>query len=1294
MSKSSTFKVNGTEYEIADGTYAGSRLVDFLHEQQLTGTHVTCYQGGCGACIVTASIPDPATGLSQSYSVNSCLVPLASCAGWEITTVEGLGNSHDGYHVIQDTLANKAGTQCGYCSPGFVMNMYGLTQNNPSWTEDDVEKTLDANICRCTGYRPIIEAFKSITPGDIEDSHLARCSNKGKKCCKGKCSKGSHTGKPKEAKCKMIRPPANDSWHKPLTLEELYTIVASIPAGERYSLICGDTAQAVVGADYTSSTTIFTRSVPELVKVNQTTDNVIFGANVTISQLITHMKSMSASEGFSYLGHLAEMWHHVAGTSVRNLGSWAGNIACRIAHPDFPSDLFPHLMVAGATVTLGTTDGSTTTHTMEELLAMDLVGDRKIILELTLPKMADNVVFRVFKVSARSHNAHSYINGGFRMEVDAATAHTVVGTPVIIYGCVNTTFFHATATEAALAGKSLEDQSVIQAAVEALASEILPDESPLEPNPAYKVAIAQNMLYKTILGIIGDIASPDVVSGATDLVRPLSSGKQVYDENTEIWPLGKPIPKLEAHIQCSGEAEYAVLAPETTGELFGMFVTSTQGNAKIVSIDPTEALEMPGVVAFVGIGDITGENNINNQTWPGVPELLFPSDRVSYYGQPLGLLVTEGRSPAYAALGAVKVTYDDIQPPVLTIDEALQQPLPEGQPEPFVQGDVEAGFAASTTVVQGAMGRNGQYHFTMEPQVCIATPTDEGLDIIAGTQWASETQRAIGQVLGIPDNQITVTVKRIGGAFGSKIDRCNIIATAAALAAQKTRKRVRVSLDFDVNTTLVGWREPYVCTYKAGVNAEGILQAIEATLTSDSGYVAVDVSSGGAAPIMPSCYSCPNWNVKPQFVLTNTANNTWCRSPGTLEGIMFMENIMDHIATAIGMDPLEFRRKNLMPDGSSRHLNRVVHRLRHAMAGNLNAKIPREVTIPNNLISDMIDQLMVSADVDARKADIETFNKTNKWKKRGLAVMPQMWPYMPPSVYPFSCMVSINCRDGTVMVSHGGVESGQGINTKVAQCAAYELGIPLEMIAIKGSTTHTNANSQCTGGSLGSDITSFCVSTACKNLKDRLEAFRQTLEKPDISWAELVNQAYFSGIDICERYVNKTDEVKSYGVFGVAATEVELDVLTGQFLVLRTDIIEDAGRSLSPMVDVGQVEGGFVMGQGLFTTEEPLYDPVTGQRLTNSTWHYKPPLAQDIPVDFRVTLLQNSPNPVGVQLSKVTGEPPLVLSFSVVMALRQAITSARADGGTTGWFQMDTPLTVERLQRLCLVDPSRLVITS
>lgn len=306
--------------------------------------------------------------------------------------------------------------------------------------------------------------------------------------------------------------------------------------------------------------------------------------------------------------------------------------------------------------------------------------------------------------------------------------------------------------------------------------------------------------------------------------------------------------------------------------------------------------------------------------------------------------------------------------------------------------------------------------------------------------------------------------------------------------------------------------------------------------------------------------------------------------------------------------------------------------------------------------------------------------------------MPEMFVYGVPPSYPFIALVSINARDGTVAVSHGATEMGQGANTKVAQCAAYELGIPLGMIAIKSSNTHTNANSQLSSGNTASDIASFSVTMACRNLKERLDAFKETLPDPSIDWPDLILQAYNSGIDISEHYVNKLNEVKSYNVFAVGVSEVEVDVLTGQYMLLRTDILEDAGRSISPLVDIGQVEGGFVMGQGLFTTERPIYDQTTGQKLTNTTWHYHLPLTQDIPVDFRVTLLHDAPNPLGVQSSKITGEPPLNLSFSVVMALRQAITSARADGGTTGWFQIDTPLTVDKIQRLCLVDPTRLVI--
>lgn len=269
---------------------------------------------------------------------------------------------------------------------------------------------------------------------------------------------------------------------------------------------------------------------------------------------------------------------------------------------------------------------------------------------------------------------------------------------------------------------------------------------------------------------------------------------------------------------------------------------------------------------------------------------------------------------------------------------------------------------------------------------------------------------------------------------------------------------------------------------------------------------------------------------------------------------------------------------------------------------------------------------------------------------------------------------------------------GQGINTKVAQVAAYELGCPVDNIKIKATNTHSNTNSQCDGGSLGSDFNAFSAQEAAKRLRTRLDAVKESMGG-DPSWVEIVQMAYNTGVDLSQRYCNQPGEVNSYAIFAVACTEVELDVLTGQFLVTRTDLLQDAGISMSPLVDIGQIEGAWVMGQGLFTCERIKFHPTSGERLTNDTWTYKIPTGLDIPVDFRVEMLSNTPNPIGVKSSKVTGEPPLCLSYAVPLALRQAVASARADRGVTGWFRMDTPLTIERLQQHCLVDPSQFTFT-
>ncbi|XP_042858609.1 indole-3-acetaldehyde oxidase-like [Penaeus japonicus] len=1297
MTDKVTFTINGKQHEVGADASADTSLSSYLHAQHLRGTRVTCGTGGCGSCMVLVTRPDPDSGDRTSYSALSCLIPVLGCDGWEVTTVEGLGNRFQGYHAIQDRLVEHYGTQCGYCSPGMVMSMFGMTQENSSWTESDVEGILDANLCRCTGYRPIVEAFKSVTVQDIEDSHTLSCPRTGQPC-KGRCSvrsadtKASSRSKPGEKPESRLIQLKEATWYQPASLEELYGILHDLPQGAKYRFVCSDTGKAIFRDEGPHSILISTTSIPELSRVATAPSGVVFGANVSLSRIMSELSTAAQSlSGFGFVREIVGLWRRVGGTALRNMGSWAGNLAMKMAHRDFPSDVFVSLMAAGAVVKSGSPYGGDKEHTLDHLLDLDLEAERRVLLELRLPPMADDVAFRLFKIAPRNANVHAYMNAAFRMRVDSANAHTVIGRPMIIFGGINAEFLHAWGAEAALEDQSLEDEAVLQTAFKALRDEILPDNLPENPSAQYRIDLGQTLLYKTILGIVGDFADPSVAGGASDLERPLASGRQSYDQNPDRWPLSKPVAKVEGHIQCSGEAEFVADMPALCEELSGCFVTSTQANARIVGVDASAALAIPGVEGFVGIEDVTGVNNIQVLQWP-YPEPLFPEERTSYYGQPLGLIVAKTAELSKQGAAAVVVTYEDIQAPVLTIQEAQQLPPPSPQADPFVEGDVEAGFAASTHVFEGGVGHDWQYHFYMENQATLAIPTDDGLDVFTASQWAIETQRSIGQVLGVPDNTVNVSVKRIGGGFGGKTTRGNIVATATCLAARKVRKPVRTVLDMATCMTMLGGRDPFWSTYKVGVDAEGRLQAVQATMTSDAGYVNVDPNNSTAPPCVPSCYTCPNWEITPATVLTNTPNNTWTRTPGSTEGITLMETILEHVAVALDLDPLLVRRRNLMPDGSFRHVGKGVFRLRCGMGGRDAVAIPDEVKVSKNMIGDMLTQLMTSADVEDRKQKVKDFNKTHLWKKRGLSVMTMMWPHVVPLIYPMNSLVTINQRDGSVAVSHGGTELGQGMNTKVVQVVAYELGCPMDVVAVKPSTSHANANSQCTNGALGSYMVSYSVSEACKKLRARLDAVKEALGRDAVSWQELIEEAATKGVDICERYWNGPGEVQSYPVFGVCCSEVELDVLTGQFLVLRTDILEDAGTSMSPLVDVTQVEGGFVMGQGLFTSERPIYDPISGRRISDGTWHYQVPTAHDIPADFRVSLLSNTPNPIGVLDSKATSEPAVPLSYTVLMALRDAVASARADGGTSGWFNIEAPFTVEKLQQLCLVEPSRMVL--
>ncbi|KAK4312005.1 hypothetical protein Pmani_016533 [Petrolisthes manimaculis] len=1299
------FRINGLPYTVGSNIPPWTRLIDYLRKwAHLEGTKVLCREGGCGLCTVVATVPnlhqDPPT--TKTISVHACQTLVYSCAGWNIETIEYLGNRYKGYHSLQKALDGFYGTQCGYCSPGFIMTMYGQLKSSGRLSVSQVENSLDGNLCRCTGYRPILDAFKSLADDgcqslkdkltDIEDAYKAKCPKSGE-TCKGQCG-----GNKKEESelCNHKRASNQDhdvgvgeelqlsvegvQWYKPNTITGVLNILKKLKPEDKVYVVVGNTGQGVYKNDGPFTAYIHTGGVRELYTI-QHGPPLVLGANVSIGQCIKVFGEVANSvSGYHHLNAIADHWNRVANVSVRNVGSWAGNLMMKHKHQEFPSDLFLTLMVCEARLVLQSAD--TPENTMEVTIQQFLDTDmsRKIIHSIILPPLETNVKVRTFKISPRTVNAHAYVNACFKVKLDPADGFKVLEKPSFLFGGINPTFIHADQTETFLTGRRLTDEGTVVEAARTLGRELQPDAKPQDASPEYRKSLSQGLFFKTVIGLLESVVSNEVRSGGPSLQRPISSAHQEYDLNQDTWPVGKGVPKVESTVQISGEAEYLDDMADLPNEAHSAFVVSEYANAKIKSINATDALSVPGVLTVVMAGDVPGQNSFVVNAGPH-PDPIFAEVRVKYAGQAVALVVADQQDTAVRAARLVKVEYEDIQTPILTFQDALPHPervdtpisfLTGKKDEPHILGDPEVAVKEAKHTLKGTLLQGTQFHLTMEPASCRVVPVEDGYDVYATTQWPSESQAVVSKVLSVPAHRIKVMVRRIGGGYGGKISRQNVVVAATAVAARKLQRPVRTVLDLNTHMSLAGWREPYYSKYEVGFDDDGKVTGLKLEMMSDVGHVANEPSVSFQASAVQNCYYIPNFLFQPKFVNTDTAANTWCRTPGTVESVGTIENIMEHMASYLGRDPQDVRMVNMVPPGVPRLL------------------IPPHTR--NVVADDIIPLLMQKAMYTQRKEEVRLFNRENRWKKRGLSLLPIWYGFHYHSMFRYSVHVVVYEHDGTVVVSHGGIEMGQGINTKVAQVVAHTLQIPLDFVVVKGSDTFIGANSIVTGGSIGSDLCAHGAKKACEALRERMTPVKTRLEEKgeEPTWPELVKACLQADVDLSERYwtIHK-EHPTGYDIWGACCLELELDVLTGQYLIRRVDLVEDCGRSLNPYVDIGQVEGSLIMGLGLYTSEMVKFDPTTGKKLSNGTWEYKPPTALDIPVDMRITLLPNAANPHGVLGSKATGEPALCLSYVVVMALRHAITAFRAENGDSSWFNMDTPLTVEKVHQLCEVSPSQ-----
>jgi xanthine dehydrogenase large subunit len=752
-------------------------------------------------------------------------------------------------------------------------------------------------------------------------------------------------------------------------------------------------------------------------------------------------------------------------------------------------------------------------------------------------------------------------------------------------------------------------------------------------------------------------------------------------------PLHVSNPHDSAAKQVAGRAEYIDDLAEPEGLLHAYLGLSTKAHAELASVDLDAVRKAPGVVGVLTHADIPAENDVSSVHKHDEP--VFAETKVHYWGQPIFCVIGKTREDARRAAKLARIEYRDL-PHATNVEAAM---IAGGklvtEPLKLERGDVEAGLAKSERRAKGRVEIGGQEHFYLESQIALAIPgEDDEVTLQVSTQHPTEIQVMVAQVLGVPHAAITVNMRRMGGGFGGKETQGNLFAAVAAVAAKKFNKAVKIRPDRDDDFQITGKRHDFVVDYDVGYNSDGKIQAVTATYAARSGFSA-DLSgpvTDRALFHADNAYWYPAVRVNSLPLYTNTVSNTAFRGFGGPQGIIAAERWIAHIAYDLGLDPLEVRKRNFYGTDTDN-------------------VTPYHQTVEDNVIHRVVDDLEKSADYQARRAAAIAFNKTSRVLKKGIALTPVKFGISFTATWHNQAGALIHVyRDGSVHLSHGGTEMGQGLHTKVAQVVADAFGIPLNCVQIMASNTGKVPNTSATAASSGTDLNGMAALDGCNQIKARMAAHAAKMyevEPHEVAWEfggvragqqfvpfeELATSCWMNRVQLSAAGFYMTPKIHwdrskgtgrpfYYFAYGAACAEVTIDTLTGEYQVERADVLEDVGRSLNPAIDIGQVEGGFVQGMGWLTTEELWWDG-KGQLRTHAPSTYKIPLASDVPPVFNVNLATWSINKEpAIGRSKAVGEPPLVLGYSVVEALAMAVASV-ADYKVDP--ALDMPATPERV---------------
>lgn len=1150
-------------------------------------------------------------------------------------------------------------------------------------------------------------------------------------------------------------------WFQPTSLEDLLQFKEQFPSAR---LVVGNTEVGIEtkfkNMKYTEI--ISPAQVPELlVREVRKNEGVTIGASVTINEirdfidLLTGQVSTLEAEGWpGMLRGLAAIKDQItwfASNQIRNVAAIGGNIVT--ASPI--GDMNPMLISQGAVATIVSAGNKP----REVPLSEFFLGYRKVdlapaeILQSIFIPFSKEFEFCIpLKQARRREDDISIVTGCLRarLKPDSAAKTWVVEEFAYALGGMAPTPISAKACNAAAVGKVWSRGLLTEHLYPAIQQElVLPDGVP-GGQAQYRTTLVASFLFRSFLAITTQlqaaiegasgngsalppmpVIAKDEKSASEGFVtqeKPASRGQQDFhisaghiqtavetagkklhapadESKSERSPVGQPVMHKSAYLQVTGEAMYTNDTNLPSSALHAMLVMSTRPHAKLLGVDTSAAEAMPGFHSYLDHKSVTGHNQIGAVF---KDEEAFAVDTVRYVGMVIGVVLADTHENAVAASKAVQVEYEDL-PAYISIEEAIAAGSFYPEAHEVSVGDVEAAARTADVVVEGTSRVGAQEHFYLETNATVALPTEHGhLEIIASTQNLTKTQAEVAAVTGLPMGQVVCKAKRLGGGFGGKEERSIFITIAAALGAHLTGRAVSILIERDVDMSITGQRHSFQFDYKAGCSKEGKLLFLDAQLYSNAGW-SLDLSQAvmdRALLHSDNCYKWPSQRVVGRLCKTNQPSHTAFRGFGGPQGMMLTEFVMQHLAKKSGIHIDTLRTANFYKDEDSTHFGQALKE-------------------PGFHVPRIFETMQGSCEIEKRKGEIATFNAQHKWKKRGLCQLPTKFGinFTAKFLNQGGALVHVY-NDGTVLISHGGTEMGQGLHTKMVQVAAQAFGIHHSLVTCLETATTSVANSSPTAASASTDLYGMAVLNACEQIMERLEKLRESAraetngslddasaeDRETAIWKRTVTSAYFTrvnlsaqgfyavptercGYDWTQEYADRGMPF-NYFTQGVATCEVEIDCLTGDSHVRRADIVMDVGKSINPAIDIGQIEGAFTQGYGWSTMEEMVWGDSQhkwvrpGNLFTKGPGTYKIPAFNDVPRDFRVHLFDTA-NQYCVHSSKAVGEPPFFLGTAVFWAIMEAVQAARAERGLDlngAYFPLQCPATSERIRMACADD--------